>query len=188
MKNYTARIGVYVRAYALFNFTAEDDAAAQLAAIAKFNADDSNIMFDETDWQNTCQPSIVSITDELTNEDLPDAEGVSFCLTSQDALDYSACEMQSALNYALAAMGSLRFQIEQMRASFGDDDKSIAEALEDHDSTVTKVCAVLERAKFDVNKPIYGAGSAATIDTPPPASENLIRDVRDIDGDDNYGG
>lgn len=125
MKQYSAVIGVYVRTYAYFSFEAENDEAAAAAAIAKFKADDSSISFQDTDWNNTIQPAIASITDEETNTNI--IEGESFTLGKQDALEYAAQDMYEALkeaeksvSYACTALqapqaSSIRFTLEMIR-------------------------------------------------------------------------
>lgn len=100
MPKYNAMVGCYVRSYCQFDFEADNDEAAKAAAIAKFKADENDISFDETDWDNKALPSIVQIERDHETAILDTVtilEHENFALTEDDARDIHAAEMLKTL-------------------------------------------------------------------------------------------
>jgi hypothetical protein len=91
MQEYTALIGAYVRSYAEIKFEAAGDEEAVAAAIAKFEANERDMTFHETDWDNRALPSIVSL-ERFPDRDLV-IEGHDFALDQDDARDLHAQEL-----------------------------------------------------------------------------------------------
>jgi hypothetical protein len=100
MQEFTATVGVYVRAYAAYSFGAKSVKAAQAEAIAKFLQDDGDITFYETDWTNMSAPAIVSL--ERVQDRKIVIEGHDFAMNEDDARDLHAQELLNIVKLVAA--------------------------------------------------------------------------------------
>lgn len=97
MKQYRVLFGAYVRMYADHTVHAENNEAARKLAIEEFKARVQDIVWFDAQYNNLALPSIVSMQDNDTNEDVVD--GYDLPLTSSDARQYAADKMLQALEF-----------------------------------------------------------------------------------------
>jgi hypothetical protein len=83
MNQYRVLFGAYVRMYAEHIIDAEDDQAARKQAIKEFKARVLDITWCDPQYDNLALPSIVSMQNNDTNEDV--LEGYDFPITPTDA-------------------------------------------------------------------------------------------------------
>jgi hypothetical protein len=97
MKQYRVLFGAYVRMYADHTVLAENSEAARQRAIEEFRAKVQDMDWCDPQYDNLAFPSIVSLQDNDTNEDVVD--GYDFALTPSDARQYAADKMLQALEF-----------------------------------------------------------------------------------------
>jgi hypothetical protein len=97
MKQYRVLFGAYVRMYADHTVLAENSEAARQRAIEEFRAKVQDMDWCDPQYDNLALPSIVSLQDNDTNEDILD--GYDFALTPSDARQYAADKMLQALEF-----------------------------------------------------------------------------------------
>jgi hypothetical protein len=97
MRQYRVLFGAYVRMYAAHTLLAENNEAARKLAIEEFKSRVQDIIWFDAQYDNLALPSIVSLQNSDTNEDI--VEGYDFPLTSSDARQYAADKMLQALEF-----------------------------------------------------------------------------------------
>jgi hypothetical protein len=125
MKQYRVLFGAYVRMYAEHTVHAENNEAARKLAIEEFKARVQDIVWFDAQYDNLALPSIVSLQDNDTNEDVVD--GYDFPLTSSDARQYAADKMLQALEFVQMTFADI--EASKRKGYYTDCPKIVAEAI-----------------------------------------------------------
>jgi len=125
MKQYRVLFGAYVRMYAEHTVHAENNEAACKLAIEEFKARVQDIVWFDAQYDNLALPSIVSLQDNDTNEDVVD--GYDFPLTSSDARQYAADKMLQALEFVQMTFADI--EASKRKGYYTDCPKIVAEAI-----------------------------------------------------------
>ncbi len=102
MTEYNVTIGAYVRVYGSAKFNAKSDRLAPAKAADLFRSGKLQPQWEDHDWDNIAQPSIVGMTAEGKNDTRDVCEGVDFALTERDGLDLHSAEMRNVLEMVAA--------------------------------------------------------------------------------------
>ena len=125
MKQYRVLFGAYVRMYAEHTVHAENNEAACKLAIEEFKARVQDIVWFDAQYDNLALPSIVSLQDNDTNEDVVD--GYDFPLTSSDARQYAADKMLQALEFVQMTFADI--EASKRKGYYTDCPKIVAAAI-----------------------------------------------------------
>lgn len=125
MKLYRVLSGAYVRMYADHTVHAETNEAARKLAIEEFKARLQDIVWYDAQYDNLALPSIVSLQDNDTNEDVVD--GYDFALTPSDARQYAADKMLQALEFVQMTFADI--EASKRKGYYAECPKIVAEAI-----------------------------------------------------------
>ena len=125
MKQYRIIFGAYVRMYADHTVQAENNEAVRKLAIEEFKAKVQDIVWYDAQYDNLALPSIVSIQDDDTNEDVLD--GYDFPITPSDARQYAADKMLAALEFVRMTFADI--EASKRKGYFTECPKIVAEAI-----------------------------------------------------------
>jgi hypothetical protein len=125
MNKYRVLFGAYVRMYAEHIFDAEDDQAARKQAIEEFKARVQDITWFDPQEDNLAFPSIVSMQNDDTNEDV--LEGYDFAVTPTDARQYAADTMLEALEFVRMTFADI--EASKRKGYYTQCPKIVAEAI-----------------------------------------------------------
>lgn len=125
MKQYRVLFGAYVRMYADHTVHAENNEAARKLAIEEFKARLQDIVWYDAQYDNLALPSIVSLQDNDTNEDVVD--GYDFALTPWDACQYAADKMLQALEFVQMTFADI--EASKRKGYYTECPKIVAEAI-----------------------------------------------------------
>lgn len=125
MKQYRVLFGAYVRMYADHTVHAENEKAARKLAIEEFKARVQDIVWYDAQYDNLALPSIVSMQDDDTNEDV--LEGYDFPVTPSDARQYAADKMLEALEFVRMTFADI--EASKRKGYYTQCPKIVAEAI-----------------------------------------------------------
>jgi hypothetical protein len=125
MNKYRVLFGAYVRMYAERTVDAEDDQAARKQAIEEFKAGVQDITWFDPQEDNLALPSIVSMQNNDTNEDV--LEGYDFAVTPTDARQYAADTMLEALEFVRMTFADI--EASKRKGYYTQCPKIVAEAI-----------------------------------------------------------
>ena len=125
MKEYRVLFGAYVRMYAEHSIEVENDDAARRVAIEEFKARSDELPWCDPQYDNLALPSIVSIQDADTREDV--VEGYDYAATPLDARQYAADEMLEALEFVRMTFADI--EASKRKGYFAQCPKIVAAAI-----------------------------------------------------------
>ena len=125
MKQYRVLFGAYVRKYADHTVHAENNEAARKLAIEEFKARLQDIVWYDAQHDDLALPSIVSLQDHDTNEDV--VGGYDFALTPWDARQYAADKMLQALEFVQMTFADI--EASKRKGYYTECPKIVAEAI-----------------------------------------------------------
>jgi hypothetical protein len=125
MKQYRIHYGAYVRMYAEHTIHAENSQAARDLAIQEFKTKAEDLQWYDPQFDNLAFPSIISIQDSDTREDV--LEHHDFASTATDARQYAADKMLQALEFVRMTFADI--DASKRKGYFTQCPKIVAEAI-----------------------------------------------------------